>query len=207
MAQSQIARVVGLGRNDPLFARVRAEAEEAALHEPELAALFYTTILNQETLEGAVVHRIAARLENADLPSALIRQTYAEFVERDATLGDAFRADILAVADRDPACSRLMEPLLYFKGFHALQTHRLAHAYLLRVCIPPAPLAWRTTRARVQPGKMVVANKRSRKQFRPNERPRHANTTWRDAVAVSLTELLLYWLLILIEDILARAND
>jgi hypothetical protein len=49
---------------------------------------------------------------------------------------------------------------------------------------------------------MVVANKRSRKQFRPNERLRHANTTWRGVVVVSLTELLLYWLLILIEDIL-----
>jgi serine O-acetyltransferase len=32
------------------------------------------------------------------------------------------------VADRDPACLRLIEPLLYFKGFHALQCHRLAHA-------------------------------------------------------------------------------
>ncbi len=29
--------------------------------------------------------------------------------------------------DRDPATSRFIDPLLYFKGFHALQTHRLAH--------------------------------------------------------------------------------
>jgi hypothetical protein len=61
--------------------------------------------------------------------------------------------------------------------------------------------------ARVQPGEMVVANKRSRKQFRPNERACHANTTWREVVAVSLIELLLYWLLTMIEDNLARAND
>ena len=39
----------------------------------------------------------------------------------------AFRADIMAVVDRDPACNRLLEPVLYFKGFHAIQTHRLAH--------------------------------------------------------------------------------
>ena len=31
------------------------------------------------------------------------------------------------MVDRDPACERLIEPLLYFKGFHAIQTHRLAH--------------------------------------------------------------------------------
>ena len=34
----------------------------------------------------------------------------------------------MAVADRDPACTRIIEPVLYFKGFHAIQTHRLAHA-------------------------------------------------------------------------------
>ncbi|MDU6240560.1 MAG: serine O-acetyltransferase, partial [Bradyrhizobium sp.] len=32
-----------------------------------------------------------------------------------------------AVYDRDPATARFIDPLLYFKGFHALQTHRLAH--------------------------------------------------------------------------------
>jgi len=128
MAQSQIARVVGLGRNDPLFVRIRAEAEEAAQREPEFAAFLLTTILNHETFEEAVIHRVAERLDHVDAPAALIRQTFAEFVGRDPALGDGFRADILAVADRDPACHRIMEPLLYFKGFHALQTHRLAHA-------------------------------------------------------------------------------
>jgi len=128
MAQSQIARVVGLGSNDPLFARICVEAEEAARREPELAAFLMTNILNHQTFEDAVVHRVAARLDHADAPSALIRQTFADFVARDASLGEAFRADLLAVADRDPACNRMMEPLLYFKGFHALQTYRLAHA-------------------------------------------------------------------------------
>jgi serine O-acetyltransferase len=61
----------------------------------------------------------------------LIRQEYEELISRDSSLGIAFRADLIAVADRDPACLRMMEPLLYFKGFHALQTHRLAHAMLL----------------------------------------------------------------------------
>ena len=37
------------------------------------------------------------------------------------------RADIRAVADRDPACERFVDPILYFKGFHAIQTHRLAN--------------------------------------------------------------------------------
>ncbi len=53
MAQSQVAHLVGVGRNEPLFARIRAEADEAAKHEPELAAFLLTTILNHDTLESA----------------------------------------------------------------------------------------------------------------------------------------------------------
>ena len=130
MAQSQVAHLVGIGRNDPLFARIRAEAEAAARHEPELAAFLMTAILNHETLESAVIHRLASRLDHVDAPGEMIRQIYADFIARDPAIGEAFRADIMAVADRDPACMRLMEPVLYFKGFHALQTYRLAHALL-----------------------------------------------------------------------------
>jgi serine O-acetyltransferase len=130
MAQSQVAHLVGVGRNDPLFARVRAEAEAAARHEPELAAFLLTAIVNHDTLESAVVHRLASRLDHVDVPAAMIAQVYGEYIARDPAIGEAFRADILAVADRDPACMRLIEPVLYFKGFHALQTYRLAHVLM-----------------------------------------------------------------------------
>jgi serine O-acetyltransferase len=130
MALSPVAHLVGVGRNDPLFARIRAEADEAARREPELAAFLLTNVLNHDTMESAVIHRVAARLDHADVPGEMIRQVYGEVVARDPSIGEAFRADILAVADRDPACLRLMEPLLYFKGFHALQSYRLAHALL-----------------------------------------------------------------------------
>ncbi len=59
MAQGLSARVVGLAGNDPLFARIRQEAEEAMRREPELATFLLTTILNHETLESAVAHRVA----------------------------------------------------------------------------------------------------------------------------------------------------
>jgi serine O-acetyltransferase len=84
-------------------------------------------VLNHDTLEGAVSHRVASRLDHRDLPAALIRQTFEEAIARDPSIGDAFHVDIMAVADRDPACLRMMEPLLYFKGFQALQAYRLGH--------------------------------------------------------------------------------
>jgi serine O-acetyltransferase len=124
------AKLVGLGHNDPLFSRIRIEAQEAMSRDPALSSFLMTAILNHDILEHAISHRIAERLSHPDLPGVVIRQAYDELIGRDSSLGDAFRADLLAVADRDPACLRMMEPLLYFKGFHALQTHRLAHAML-----------------------------------------------------------------------------
>ena len=128
MSQGQSARVIGLGKVDPIFSRIRIEAEETVRKEPELAGFFMASVLNHETLESAIVHRVAARLDHQDVAGDLIRQTYLEAIARDPLIGEAFRADLLAVADRDPACLRFIEPLLYFKGFHALQCHRLAHA-------------------------------------------------------------------------------
>ena len=130
MAQMLNARVVGLGRNDPVFSQIRQEAEEALGRDPALATFFTTAVLGHETLEDAVAARVAARLDHRESPAALVQQAYGEALQRDHSLADAFRADLLAVLDRDPACMRLIEPLLYFKGFHALQTYRLAHAML-----------------------------------------------------------------------------
>jgi serine O-acetyltransferase len=122
------AKVVALSRTDPVFARLRADAEEAVRREPDIAAVIFTSILNHDSLEAAVIHRLAGRLGRRALPGDLIEQTYSEVLAADPSIAEAFRADIAAVVDRDPACTRLIEPVLYFKGFHAIETHRLAHA-------------------------------------------------------------------------------
>ena len=125
---AQSAKIIGLGKTDPVFSRIRNEAEEMMRKEPELASFALANVLHHETLEQAVVHRLAARLHNRDVSGEMIAHTYQEFLAVDPSLGEAFRADLIAVIDRDPACTRLIEPLLYFKGFHAIQTFRLAHA-------------------------------------------------------------------------------
>ncbi len=126
MAQ-QLKSAYRLDKVDPVWTRIRDEAEEVARREPELASFIYSSILHHNAFEQAVVHRIAERLDHADVSGELIRQAYADALEDDPSIGDAFRADIVATVDRDPAAHRYIDPLLYFKGFHAIQTHRLAH--------------------------------------------------------------------------------
>jgi serine O-acetyltransferase len=112
---------------DSLWTRLRLEAKAAYRKAPMLAPLFVNSILNQPSFEAAIFHRIATRLNNDIVGLGVLVDAFNRASEDGPTLIDALRADIAAVVDRDPACERFIEPFLYFKGFHAIQTHRLAH--------------------------------------------------------------------------------
>ena len=112
---------------DPIWHTIRVEAEEITRREPALASFIFANVLNHARLEDAICHRLAQRLGHDDVTADLMRQTFDRVLEEAPSLSEAFRADLAAVSDRDPACKRQIEPLLYFKGFHALQTYRFAH--------------------------------------------------------------------------------
>lgn len=112
---------------DGLWARLRREAREAYQRAPMLAPLFVDSILNQASFEAAIFHRIATRLHNNIVGLGVIVDAFHRAHEDCRDLADALRADISCVYERDPACARFIEPFLYFKGFHAIQTYRLAH--------------------------------------------------------------------------------
>ena len=114
---------------DPIWTRVRDEAEEIARRDPALASFLISNVLNHERLEQAICHRLAQRLDHDDVGADMIRQTFDTILDEEPAMKDAFRKDLAAVHDRDPACNRPIEPLLYFKGFHAVQTHRFANAF------------------------------------------------------------------------------
>jgi len=127
MSQQQTKTVNVLDKVDPVWGRIRREAEVVVRQEPELSSFVYSSVLHHDRLEQVVLHRIAERLDHPDVSGELIRQAYQGALDDTPTLGDIFRADIVATYDRDPATNRFIEPVLYYKGFHAIQTHRLAH--------------------------------------------------------------------------------
>jgi serine O-acetyltransferase len=112
---------------DALWLRLREEAEAALAEAPMLRPLFTASILERSSFESAVFHRIASRLKNDVVSLGLLTDTFARAVDAAPDIAQALRRDIAAVVERDPACVRYIEPFLYFKGFHAIQTHRLAH--------------------------------------------------------------------------------
>jgi serine O-acetyltransferase len=114
-------------QTDVIWQQLRLEAEQAYAVAPMLAPLFLDSILNQPSFEAAMFHRIATRLKNEVISLPLILQAFHRAAADTPEIGLGLRADITSVLDRDPACSRLIEPFLYFKGFHAIQAHRLTH--------------------------------------------------------------------------------
>src|SRR5262245_54178115 len=108
-----------LKRQDPVLSQVRAGAEGVRRAEAASGGFIYATVLDHDRLEDAVCHRLARRLQHSTLDTGLLHKLFNEVIAAEPALGDSFRADLMAVAKRDPACRRLIEPLLYFKGFHA----------------------------------------------------------------------------------------
>ena len=84
-------------------------------------------MLNHDSFASALSFRLASKLDNPMLPTMLIRDVIMEAIHADPDILSAAEIDVLATFTRDPACADLTTPFLFFKGFHALQAHRIAH--------------------------------------------------------------------------------
>ncbi len=129
MAQATISKSTGkLANVDPVWTRVREEAAAIAAKDAALGGFIFSSILNHDKFEDAVCHRLAKQLDHSDMGYELIIQAFEDAVEAEPEIGASMRADVVAVFDRDPACFRYIEPVLYFKGFQAVQAYRMAHS-------------------------------------------------------------------------------
>src|SRR5258708_16310801 len=98
---------------DPIWDRVRTEAEDIVRREPELASFIYSTVLHHERLEDSVVHRLAELLDHSALSGDRIRQTYDEALPDEPDLGNAFPPAIIALYDPNPPPSPFTDPSLH----------------------------------------------------------------------------------------------
>jgi serine O-acetyltransferase len=112
---------------DPIWSRIRDDAEETVTNEPLLGGLVHSSVLHHLNLERALSYRVSLKLASGEMSEQILREIADEAFASDPKIGQAARADIVAVYDRDPACHRMIQPLLYFKGFQALQCYRIGH--------------------------------------------------------------------------------
>jgi serine O-acetyltransferase len=115
------------GRPDETtWSRLRTEAAQERMSEPALAPL-YEGILASGSFEHALARSLVKRLSHPSVPAEDLKSMLLEPLFMDGSVAEAARADLSAVVERDPASGRLLEPFLFFKGYAAIQTHRLTH--------------------------------------------------------------------------------
>jgi serine O-acetyltransferase len=112
---------------DPIWTDLRQQAEAMSAGEPSLAGFVHATILQHDRLEQALSYHLARKLGGEDLSPLAIREIFDDAVVTNSDMGDVVRADLSAVFERDPACHSYVDAFLFYKGFHALESHRVAH--------------------------------------------------------------------------------
>lgn len=119
--QSQLSTV------DPVWSRICREAEQAVRDEPLLGGVMHNNLLHHNGFESALGFRFALKLGCAEISEQILREIADEAYADDPKLGEQARADMVAVFERDPACHRYLQPIMYFKGYQAVQAYRVGH--------------------------------------------------------------------------------
>ncbi|SEM43731.1 serine O-acetyltransferase [Loktanella fryxellensis] len=112
---------------DPVWQRIADEARHAIDASPAMGAMYHAGILQHDSFDAALAYRIAMKLASSEMPAQTIREIADDAYRADTSLTQAARADLVATMDRDPACHRFLQPLMFFKGYQAVQAYRLSH--------------------------------------------------------------------------------
>lgn len=112
---------------DPVWLRLNTEAQQVLTDEPRLGGLVHACILHHKSLEAALAYRFAQKLMSSEMSEQLLREAADTAMASDPNISAAARADLVAVLDRDPATHRLLQPLVFYKGFQAVQAYRIGH--------------------------------------------------------------------------------
>ncbi len=112
---------------DPVWDQILAEAEKSVRDEPLMGGFVHACILHHASIEKALSYRIAAKLASNEMSMMVVREVVEQAYASDPSLVEAARADLVAIYERDPACHRLLQPILYFKGYQAVQAYRVGH--------------------------------------------------------------------------------
>lgn len=116
-----------IGAPPPVWTRLKFEARAAAADEPTMASYLDAAILSHDTICQALAFHIAEKLAGPEMGAQQVRQVVANAYDTNHGLVEAAEADMQATLERDPACRGMLQPFLFFKGFIAMQTHRVAN--------------------------------------------------------------------------------
>lgn len=113
---------------DAVWAWIEEESREIASSELQLHALLSDVVLSRSSFVEAVAARLARKLSRRDMTRDELEPLLYSVLSEDPKIAESMVYDLMAIVDRDPACTSPLQSLLFFKGFHALSTYRIAHS-------------------------------------------------------------------------------
>ena len=113
---------------ESIWQQIVAETHQHLAAESMLGDFYQQHILQHESFAAALAFLLAQRLADHALSIEVLRSEFLRVCSDRGILQSAV-ADICAHVERDPACNGYLNPFLYFKGFHAVQAQRIAHAF------------------------------------------------------------------------------
>ena len=111
---------------DNIWHTIQEETERRVNAEPVLASFFHTTVLEHSSFSSAVADLIANDLGSTSVQPMMLRSVIKDAINSSEQILQGTMTDLMAAKDKDPSCKYLSEPLLFFKGFKSLQSHRVA---------------------------------------------------------------------------------
>lgn len=111
-----------------IWSTLRTEAENLARTEPLLAGIIHTRVLKPDSITASISMLLAEKLNRPALETPQLDKLFKEIYAGHPYLETAVNEDLAALRLFDPAALDFITPYLFYKGFHALQTHRIANA-------------------------------------------------------------------------------
>lgn len=110
-----------------IWQRIRRDAVRMAEDEVQLRHMLEDVVISRATLAESLAARLARKLAREDM-----QRDQLEPLLRSILIGNekevlSAARDMEAIVDRDPACQSELEPLLFYKGFLAVTSYRVAH--------------------------------------------------------------------------------
>lgn len=118
---------MNLIEND-IWADLKRAAIDVSSQEPLLADRLYDLVTRHAGYPEALAYLLAVNLRHDTQHADALHELFTDVITRHADIATASLFDLKATLERDPACENVLVPFLYYKGFKALQTHRVAHA-------------------------------------------------------------------------------
>lgn len=112
---------------DDLWQKLREEAQQHAKSEPILASFLHASILNHGSLSCALSYTLASKLDSNTANALTLREVIEAAHKAAPKMVSSAHCDIIAFFERDSACKDYSTPLLFYKGYQALQAHRVSH--------------------------------------------------------------------------------